>query len=93
MPGPLVGDYKGRDALFDYFGTVRSLTGGTMKIEPLSVLSSDRHTAMFTRVTGTREGKTLDVTLAQSFKLDEDGRFVEYWAMADDQDVVDAFWA
>ena len=90
---PLSGDYKGRDALFEYFTKVRAMTGGTLHIEPASIMASDQHTAMFARVTGTREGKTLDITLAQAFKVDEDGRYVEYWAMADDQESVDSFWS
>ena len=90
---PLSGDYRGRDQLFDYFERVRGLTGGSLKIEPTSVLASDKHTAMFSRVTGEREGQTLDVMLAQVFRVDADGRFVEYWALADDQDAVDAFWS
>ena len=48
---------------------------------------------MFTRVQGDRDGRSLDVLLAQVFKLGDDGRWSEYWATAEDQDLVDAFWA
>jgi hypothetical protein len=52
-------------------------------LAPEAVLASDKHTAMFTRVTGEREGKTMDVVLAQVFKTGPDGRWTEYWALAD----------
>ena len=90
---PLSGDYRGRDALFGYFRRIRELTGGTMGLEAEAILASDRHVAMFTRVTARRDERTLDVLLAQAFRLDADGRCVEYWAGAEDQDAVDAFWS
>ena len=89
----LSGDYRGRDALFDYFRKASELTGNSLRLHPLSILASDRHTAMFTRVTGERDGKTLDVVLAQVLRVGPDGRWTEYWAVADDQDAVDAFWS
>ena len=90
---PLSGDYSGRDALFSYFDRVRELTGGTLKLEPESIVASDRYTAMFTRVTAQRDEKSLDVVLAQIYRNGPDGRWNEYWAVTDDQGAVDAFWS
>jgi hypothetical protein len=33
------------------------------------------------------------VVQAQAFRMNADGKFTEYWALADDQDAVDAFWS
>ncbi|HJP66654.1 MAG TPA: nuclear transport factor 2 family protein [Actinomycetota bacterium] len=90
---PLSGDYRGKDALFDYFARVREMTGGTLTLEPQSILASDNHTAMFTRVQAQREGKQMDVVLAQAFDVGRDGRWTEYYALANDQAAVDAFWS
>ena len=90
---PLSGDYRGRDALFQYVGKVLELTGGTLTAEPLDILVNDRHAGVFQRVTGERDGRKLDVVLAQALTFDDDGRWSEYWALADQQDEVDAFWA
>lgn len=89
----LSGDYRGKDELFEYFATVRELTEGTLRLEPRSILSSDRHTARFIRATASRQDRSFDVTLAQVFKVGEDGRWTEYWALADDQEALDAFWS
>jgi hypothetical protein len=35
----------------------------------------------------------MDTLLAQTRRLADDGRWCEYWAVADDQEAVDAFWA
>ena len=89
----LSGDYRGRDELFAYFERVRDLTGGTLTLEPEAILSSEDHTAIFMKVTGERDGRTLDVTLAEAFTIGPDGRWTEFGSLADDQDAVDAFWS
>lgn len=89
----LSGEYKGRDALFAYFARVRELTGGTLVLHPASIAASGEHIAMYTRVTARRSDKTLDVVLSQTFKVGPDGRWVEYWAVPDDQEAIDEFWS
>lgn len=88
----LSGDYRGREALFDYFSRVRDLTGGSLRLEEDAVLTGREHTAMLTRVTGDLGGRHLDVLMAQTFRTGPDGRWTEYFAMPDDQAAVDAFW-
>ena len=90
---PLSGEYRGKAELLDYFAQVRDQTSGTLKLESKSVLASDNHTAMFVRVTGERDGRQLDVTLAQVLANGPDGRWNEYWALADNQAAVDEFWS
>ena len=65
----LAGTYRGRDELFAYFNSVRHMTGGSLRIEPESVVASDRYLAAFTRVTGHSDDKPIDVVLAQVFKV------------------------
>jgi hypothetical protein len=89
----LSGDYRGRDAILEYFATVWSETGDTMKLAPLEVMANDRHGAAFLRVTAERQGQPLDVVLAEAFRFDEDGRILEFWAHANDQAAIDRFWA
>jgi ketosteroid isomerase-like protein len=90
---PLSGDYRGREAALEYVARVVELTGGTLRGEPLDILVNDRHAGVFMHVTGERDGKRLDVVLAQALTFDEHGRWTEYWALADEQDEVDSFWA
>lgn len=90
---PLSGDYRGKDQLFEYFETVRELTGGTLRLEAQSILASDQHMARFTRATASRQDRSFDVLLVQIYKVGADGRWTEYWALADDQEALDAFWS
>ncbi len=87
------GDYVGIEAVIDYFRRVRRETAGTLQVEPAEILANDRHGSIFTRVSAYREVRSLDVLLAEALALDPDGRWTEYWALADDQDAVDAFWS
>ena len=89
---PLSGDYHGRDAVLEYCRKAQELAGGTLHGEPIEILASDRHAGVFNHITADREGRTLDVVLAQAIKLDSRGRWIEYWALADEQGAVDAFW-
>ena len=75
---PLSGSYRGKEALFQYFDKVRELTQGSMKVEPEAILADDNHVGLFARVTAQRDGRQLDVTMAQAFTVDTDGRWTEY---------------
>jgi ketosteroid isomerase-like protein len=88
----LAGDYTGRDALLGYLETVRALTGGNLTMELDRVLAGERYTAVFSRLRGTLGQRSVDVLMAQTFVNGADGRFSEYYALADDQQAYDAFW-
>jgi ketosteroid isomerase-like protein len=90
---PMSGDYCGVDAVVDYFRDVRRATAGTLQVEAEEILANDRHASMFTHVTAHRDVRKLDVLLAEALTLDDHGRWSEYWALANDQEAVDAFWA
>jgi uncharacterized protein len=90
---PLSGDYRGRDAALDYCRRAQAATGATLRGEVLEVLEDERHAGVFNRISGERNGIALDAVLAQAVAFDDEGRWIEYWALADDQDAVDAFWA
>lgn len=89
----LSGDYRGRDEILGYFDTVRRETDDTMRLEPLEVLASERHGAAFLRVTARRQGRPLDVVVADAFRFAGDGRIEEFWAHATDQAAIDEFWS
>jgi ketosteroid isomerase-like protein len=89
---PLSGDYRGRQAVLDYFAKVQSLTSQTLTLDPIEILAGGGFGAIFLRVRAEREGRSLDVTMAEAFRA-EDGRLAEFWATADDQEAVDRFWS
>lgn len=89
----LSGDYRGRQAILDYFDSVRRETNGTMQLEALEVMADERHGAAFLRVTAERRGRRLETVVADAFRFDGEGRIREFWAHSADQQAIDEFWA
>jgi ketosteroid isomerase-like protein len=87
------GDYRGREAILDYFDRTSAETTQSLRLEPVELMADDRHGAAFLHVTAARREKQLDVTMAEAFRFDEDGRITEFWAHATDQAAIDAFWS
>lgn len=90
---PLSGDYRGRQAILDYFRAVGGETEQTLQLHPLELIANDRRAAVFLRVTAERAGRRLDIVMAEAIEFDESGRIREFWSLANDQAAVDQFWA
>ncbi|HEY7582466.1 MAG TPA: nuclear transport factor 2 family protein [Acidimicrobiia bacterium] len=89
----LSGDYRGREAILEYFGRVGRETAGSLRLDPIELIANDERGAAFLRVTGDRGGNRLDVTMAEAFQFDGQGRIREFWAHATDQEAIDKFWS
>ena len=87
------GDYSGRETVLDYLARAQYLAQGSLTLTPIEVMASDEYLALFVRVRGDRNRRYLDVELVEVFKIGPDGRWLEFWSMADDQAEVDAFWS
>jgi uncharacterized protein len=85
------GDYSGKDEVMQWLGRSFELTGGTLRIELHDVLANDDHVAALTRVTGQRDGKSLNDPSIQLFHV-KDGKATESWIYPSDQEVSDDFW-
>lgn len=91
--GPLTGDYKGKDAVFGFFGKLMQLTGGTFKIEAHDILANDDHTVILVRETAEKDGKKWDSRSVHISHPDSEGRVKEFWAFTEDQAAADAFFS
>jgi ketosteroid isomerase-like protein len=54
---PLSGDYRGVEAVLDYYAKVREQTGGTLTLEAVDILANDDHGGVFMRVRGERRAR------------------------------------
>jgi ketosteroid isomerase-like protein len=88
----LSGTYHGRTAVVDYLVKSRDLTDGSLRLQPVDILASDDHAAIFLQATGQRDGRQMDAFLAEAVTFAADGRWAEYWAISDQQDALDEFW-
>ena len=85
------GTYRGRDAVMD--ALARASQGESTHADVESVLASDDHVIVFFHATHERDGKTLDVILTQSMKVNAEGKPTEVWFLANDQRAYDQFWS
>jgi uncharacterized protein len=67
--GVLPGNYKGAQAILEYFGMLAHESQGSLRVEPQTMAASGDLVFVLERVTGTRKGKTLDTTDVLVFKL------------------------
>jgi len=90
---PLSGVYEGKEAVLGYLREAGAQTGGSLRVDADTILASDRFLSLFVRVKGQRADASLDADMAQIVRLDEDGRWAEYWALSSNQAAIDEFWA
>jgi ketosteroid isomerase-like protein len=84
---------RGKAAFFENVRKYDELSGGTMHVEPETILADDAHAMMFLRGTAQRPDKTHDFRFVLAGRLDAEGRWKELWYLADDQRGHEEFWA
>ena len=75
---PISGDHKGKAAIFQFFGRVGELSGGTFRPDVHDICASDAHAVMLYHGTGKRDGRELrtpEVIVAHV----EGGKITEIW--------------
>jgi uncharacterized protein len=94
VPGrsALSGTFRGQDEVFAYFRGLREMSGGTFKAESRALMASDEYAVSLERLTGERDGKTLDIELALVVRV-RDGQIAEARDFFSDPNAWDEFWA
>jgi ketosteroid isomerase-like protein len=87
---PVAGDYKGTAEILRYFDILKERS---IDITPENILASDSHIVVFLRMRGQHDGKTLDILRAQCIKVGPDGRWTEFWSLANDQRAEDVYFS
>jgi len=89
---PLAGTYEGIPAVLAFLEQVMELTQGTFRAELQTLCAGGDLGVAVVRVTGRREGRSLDVVDAQVSRFDGD-RVVEFRDTSSDLDAVNQFFA
>jgi ketosteroid isomerase-like protein len=87
------GDYRGRDAVFGFFGKLMQETGGTFKSEVHDILANDEHGAVLVTNTAERNGKHFEWRAVNVSHSDSEGRVTEFWAFTENSQEVDEFFS
>ncbi len=87
----VAGDYRGREDALELLRGFHRLTQNRLHVEPLDILEGREYLMSFTHVTAEREGRQLDVVMADAMRFGPDGRVEEFWTLSNDQEAVDSF--
>lgn len=86
------GDYRGREAVFGFFGKLSELTDGTVEVEDQFFMGDGDRTVALFRLKGSRGGKRLEADFCEVVRW-ENGQVAEDWGFAFDQYAHDEFWS
>jgi ketosteroid isomerase-like protein len=87
------GTHRGRDQVLALMRRGKEATEGTLTVEPVDILASDKHVFAFSRVKGEREGKTLDAIRAVCYVMNENHQATEMFTLLGDQSAEDEFFS
>lgn len=90
--GILPGNYRGLQAILEFFGRLAHETQGSLRAEPQTMAASGDHVLVLERDTGKRNGRTLDTRSVLAFKLNK-GVVTEVADFPFDHPSVAAFWS
>ena len=80
----LAGDYRGRDAVYEFFGKLLELTDGTFHMELEAVFADDELAVAVVVASSTVDGQSLTVREAHIIRM-RDGKAAEFWYTTTDQ--------
>lgn len=90
--GVLRGNYRGAQAILEFFGQLADESDGTVRAEPQTMAASGDHVFVLQKNTATRKGKTQDTKSVLVFKLDK-GVVTEVAEFQFDHPTVAQFWS
>jgi len=84
----LSGEFRGREAVYAYFGKVMEVTEGYLHLDLHAVFADDEHGAALVVTTASRGGRSVTTNDVHVFHL-RDGKVVEFWDSSTDQYAID----
>ena len=78
------GEYRGREAVFGFFGKLMEVTEGSLRIDLHALFADDDHGVALVVTTASRGGRSLSVNAVHVFHM-RDGKVVEFWDASTNQ--------
>ena len=78
------GEYRGREAVFGFFGKLIEVTEGSLRIDLHALFADDDHSVALVVTTASRGGRSASVNVAHVFHM-RDGKVVEFWDASTNQ--------
>jgi ketosteroid isomerase-like protein len=88
-PGPLAGDYSGKEDIGQFFGKMGETYRDSFRLQALDILGSDEHVVVLTSEEGTYRGDHVAWRSAHVYTF-ANGRCIRFLSFQDD--AFNAFW-
>jgi hypothetical protein len=82
--GQVAGDYRGREAVYGYFGKLNELTARSFHIDVHAILADDEYGVAVLVGNASRDGRSIKTNDVHVFHL-HGGKVVEFWDASTDQ--------
>jgi len=90
--GAIQQDVKGKEAVLGAWRSVAAQSGDSFRLEPGTVYGDGYHVIGVSRISAKRGERTLDMSEVEVFHMTPDGKISDFWGIAEDEDVLAAFW-
>jgi len=90
--GAIQQDVKGKEAVLGAWRSVAAQSGDSFKLVPGRTFGDNDHVIGISRISAKRGDKTLDMDEVEVFHMTPDGKISDFWGIAEDEDVLAAFW-
>ena len=67
-------------------------SAGSFALEPGTIYGDDYHVIGVSRISAKRGERTLDMSEVEVFHMTPEGKISDFWGIAEDEDVLAAFW-
>jgi ketosteroid isomerase-like protein len=90
--GAIQQDVHGKDGVLGAWRSVAAQSGDSFRLEPGMCYGDDEHVIGVSRISAKRGEKTLEMSEVEVFHMTPDGKISDFWGIAEDEDVLAAFW-
>jgi uncharacterized protein len=90
--GAIQQDVHGKDGVLGAWRSVAEQSGDSFRLEPGMTYGDDLHVIGVSRISARRGEKTLEMSEVEVFHMTPDGKISDFWGIAEDEDVLAAFW-
>ena len=84
----VAGDYRGRDAVYAFFGKLMEITEGTFHLDVRAVFADDEHGLALVVTTASRGSLSVKIDDVHILRM-RDGKVAEFWTATTDQYAID----
>jgi|SRR3954468_14249172 hypothetical protein len=90
--GAIQQDVVGKEAVLGAWRSVAEQSAGSFELIPGEIYGDDYHVVGVSKIKAKRGERVLDMGEVEVFHMTPEGKIKDFWGIAEDEDVLAAFW-